>query len=1139
MDFYVPKESFSSQYPDWGRWHWLNFKALRTPPERKVDGPLLFTEGQVNELRPLPDRPGFKARVTDGKTYRTTVWLTEDPVAPDFKCGCGIRDEAPCVHVMALLAALVYLFHEHNFIPLSPLLDNVNRLAADIDRSSRTRQKPLRRLRLRNLVPGPPYLEGDAAIPEPLVKTLHPHRPLSRMARNTLELPQSDRRECFRTLVDYVRDCDLAFEAENPEGGILKLASEAASVGVHYRFISDPDRSVVRIEEVPAGAAAKELLADLGGGVQVLRQGRVALLDEDKFKPLPAALFRMERGFRSFDRDADEFDLETFNDFVARLDHRSRRLLRQCAFAQARSGEIVEENPKAAETLALEVSLDLERTDDGFETQMATLGGQIDHEFVALGGLFSDFMFRLCDHAEDADRLLGRRKRVDAILDAAAELPRIKTQAKRRAFIDSVVRRHEFRTEAQSKATAKFLREIERDYCRAKSATVPMIHQIAKTGDHAWRNVRLPLPGLLAVVATLYRHSPFQQIIGMSYDPLPVRLGRQALFDLAALCESFGIHFEIEGKSTRVRPVDLHVDCATGAQDDWFELKPSVRCDRMEIPSEQWAQLLDGSLRLTTEDGSLVAPRPDRPEALAKLVEALGGDHAPKSTAKIKRIHLLDWILWRNQGIDLRLPPEIEALFHSLLDFDGIPELPLPSGLRAELRPYQRRGFEWLVFLHRHRFGACLADDMGLGKTLQSLAFLAHLKSQSDRPLRALAVLPPSLLYNWESEAARFTPDLRIATYAGSARDPGVLGTADLVLTTYDLLRRDSATLERHHFPVVIFDEAQALKNHNSRRARAARRLDRRFTLCLTGTPLENHVGEFHSIMDIALPGLMGERKHFDQALKDGDDTPLRRARPFLLRRTKETILKELPPKVESDVYLEMDDAQREIYTRIVGELREEVLTAYQKQSRAQAGITALAALTRLRQLCVSPALLGHELRHPAPKIQYLVETLAELRDEGQSVLVFSQFVKSLDRIEAALRADGSAPLRLDGSTPQTKRKEAVHAFQTAEGPQIFLISLKAGGVGLNLTRAGHVLHVDPWWNPSVENQASDRAHRIGQHRTVFVQRLIMRDSVEEKIMALKARKKKLFDSIVDGQAAGTKGAPAITKEDFQFLLGQ
>jgi len=1149
MEIYVPQESLGSQYPEWARWHYLNFKKLRPSAGTKQNGALLFVEGRIDDLAPLDDRPGFEARVTDGKAYGTAVWLTDDPLAPAFDCGCGADAEgSPCVHAMGLLAALVYLFHEKTFISLSPILDNVNALAAGIDRSRRTgRRKSLKRLRLRNLAPGPAYLEGDAELPDPFVQAVNPYRELSRMARNTLELPRGDRREAFRALIDYVCDQKLAFEAENPEGGYLALAPEAATVGTRLRFLADPAADLVRVEPTLRSVEPGDLLADLGGGVLVLREGRIALEDDEKFAPLPDALARMERGFTDFSRDRDEFRLEDFNDFIARLDHAHRRLYRQCDFGQIRDGELVDEDPHAAGALTVQAWLGIDHPDEGPHPQFAYLGGEVGLDFVGLSGVFGDFMRLLRQHAGDADRLLGRRARVDVILAAAARLPRIGKQADRRAHIDATVRRHEFRTEEQSKAAAGFLRQLERDYCRPQSATAPMILHDPKANRHTWHTVRLPLPGLLALTATLYRRANFAELLGKECHTLPVHLRGEAFHEVAEICEHFGIELRVDDETTLARPAAVSVDIAGDAKEDWFELKPSIRCEGFEIPPEQWEQLLQGTLRLESPDGGLIVPRPENPKMLARLVDALGEHNRPGGDgARIHRLQLLDWIAWRKQGLELTLPPEIDALFRELLDFDGIPGLPPPPGLRADMRPYQQRGFEWLAFLHRHRFGACLADDMGLGKTLQSLAFLAHLKAETspdaddDPPaLRALAVLPPSLLYNWESEAARFTPGLRVAAYAGPARDPAVFDQVDLVLTTYDLLRRDIATLETRTFDVVLFDEAQALKNHASRRTRAARRLPRRFTVCLTGTPLENHAGEYHSIMDAALPGLMGERKAFDQALKDGDDSALRRALPFLLRRTKAAILTELPPKVESDVYLEMNDDQREIYTRIVGEVREEVLTAYRQQTRARAGITALAALTRLRQLCVSPALLGHKLEHPAPKIRYLADTAAELRDEGHSVLVFSQFVKALDRIEDALRADGAEPLRLDGSTPQQQRRAAIDAFQNGDTPQVFLISLKVGGVGLNLTRAGHVIHVDPWWNPSVENQASDRAHRIGQEQTVFVQRLLMRDSVEEKIMALKNRKKKLFQAIVDDHAADPKGTPAITKADFQFLLGE
>ncbi|MFP4673975.1 MAG: DEAD/DEAH box helicase [Opitutales bacterium] len=1139
MELYVPEVNFASLYPEWSRWDGSNYKAIATTNKHKEAGAMFFVDGCVSELRPLPERPGFEACVTDGKAYGVSVWLTDDPRAPGFECGCAEgRADTPCSHVMALLAALVYLFHEQNFLPLSPLLGNVNQLAAAIDDSKKSGRKNLNRIRLRSCDAKRPYIEGNIRLPQNLVEAINPYREISRMARNTLELPTGDLREPMRKLVDYARKKKIALEAEDPHDGFVKLAAETATIDERLRFVA-AKRGVVRIESAWDTGGPGAVMAYPDCGVVVLREGRIALLDETKFQRVRDAFHRKVHGFADLYRKSDGLERQTFNAFSARLDHDTRRLLRQCEFAHARDDGSEPVDPESAETLVLQARVRIDSWGSESPQQHAFLEGTAGRDFVPLGFLFSEFMNRLCDHARAADRLLGSRKRVDALLVAAARLPGIGTQAERRKYINSVCAMSDFHNEEHAAAAREFLRDIERDYCRPKSAVTRMLVCDTAEDTYAWRSVRLPLPGLLTLTAALYRHTAIQELPSSECDPLPLRMNGDAPGEIAELCESLEIPLLINDRPTVVRHTEIAVDCVEGDKEDWFELKPSVRCEGAEIPPEQWTKLLQGTLLLESDDGGYIAPRVKRNEALKPLVEAFGENNNAVRGTQIQRLQLLDWIAWRKQGLEVRMPAKVETLLHNLLNFDGIPEVAPPSSLRAEMRPYQRRGFEWLVFLYRHRCGACLADDMGLGKTLQALAFLDHIRAESseEAPLRVLAVLPPSLLFNWENEAARFTPDLRVETYAGAGRNPAVLDNADLVLTTYDIVRRDIGILEKHRFEVTLFDEVQALKNHTSRRSRAARRLARRFTVCLTGTPMENHAGEYHAIMDLALPGLMGERKAFVQALKDGDDTALRRARPFLLRRTKDAILRELPPKVESDIPLEMNDEQREIYTRLVGEIREEVLSAYQKQTRAQAGITALAALTRLRQLCVSPALLGHELGHVEPKIAYLVETLAELREEGHAVLVFSQFVKALDRIEAALRAEGAAPLRLDGGTPAADRKAVVERFQTSPEPEVFLVSLRAGGVGLNLTRASYVIHVDPWWNPSVENQASDRAHRIGQEQTVFVQRLHMRDSVEEKIMALKARKRKLFDAIVGDKTSDREGAPGITREDFQFLL--
>jgi non-specific serine/threonine protein kinase len=401
-----------------------------------------------------------------------------------------------------------------------------------------------------------------------------------------------------------------------------------------------------------------------------------------------------------------------------------------------------------------------------------------------------------------------------------------------------------------------------------------------------------------------------------------------------------------------------------------------------------------------------------------------------------------------------------------------------------------------------------------------------------------LLVVPPTLLFNWQSEVKKFCPSIYVHEYTGKGRS--LIGIKEgLVITTYDIARRDIDTLKDKAFDCVIFDEAQAVKNALGERSRAMRQLRGRFKLCLTGTPMENHAGEYYSIIDLALPGLLGERKTFLASLKDGADgfNMLERTKPFVLRRTKEKILKELPPKVESDIHLELTDEQKRFYTRAVGEVRAEVLAAFQDKTAQQAGIVALAALTRLRQICVSPALIDDQYTECSPKLGYLCGKLEELESEGHAALVFSQFTRALDQLEKQLKDAGLAFQRLDGSTPQEKRKKLVETFQSGQGPAIFLISLRAGGAGLNLTRASYVFHLDPWWNPAVENQASDRAHRMGQTSTVFIQRLLMLHTVEEKIMTLKGRKKELFEQVVNGSSTGDGQGALITRDDFKFLL--
>ena len=376
--------------------------------------------------------------------------------------------------------------------------------------------------------------------------------------------------------------------------------------------------------------------------------------------------------------------------------------------------------------------------------------------------------------------------------------------------------------------------------------------------------------------------------------------------------------------------------------------------------------------------------------------------------------------------------------------------------------------------------------------------------------------------------------------YSGGSRSTAEFAQHDVIITSYGIIQRDCDILADQLFNVLIFDETQVVKNLQAATTNAVRKLKGSFTLALTGTPVENHLGEYFAIMDLCLPGLLGTREEFSRKIsKDGPAGTARligRTRPFVLRRTKQLIAEELPPKIEMDIPLELTTKQSAFYQRTVEEVRGKIKEAYESHAPAQARIIALTAILRLRQICLAPALASPGASSASPKLEFLAEQLAELRDEGHSALVFSQFTGYLDLIEKGLLEQGFTCLRLDGSTPVPHRKKLVDTFQKSVEPTVFLISLKAGGKGLNLTRATYVYHMDPWWNPAVENQASDRAHRIGQTEQVTITRLIMRHTIEEKMMALKAQKTQLYKAILEDGASG--GGAGLTREDFDFLLG-
>jgi SNF2 family DNA or RNA helicase len=552
------------------------------------------------------------------------------------------------------------------------------------------------------------------------------------------------------------------------------------------------------------------------------------------------------------------------------------------------------------------------------------------------------------------------------------------------------------------------------------------------------------------------------------------------------------------------------------------------------------------SVKLPLHDGRALQLEMGRIKPLVRLLLQFGLRHIDEN--QHVQINKYQLILMREAELAIAATKNrwqgaesLREQIRQLIQLTHIPEIQVPTGLQAHLRDYQRYGLNWLQYLRTSHFSGILADDMGLGKTVQTLAHLQYEKEQGRIKTANLIVAPTSLVGNWQAEAKRFTPELKVLIYHGAERHQDNFDDYDLVVSTYGLIHRDKDRFINYHFYYLILDEAQFIKNARTKTTQIIQQLQASHRLCLTGTPLENHLGELWSLFHFLMPGLLGDTKQFRLWFKTpiekyGDwsrrEILAKRVKPFILRRTKNQVARELPPKTEMTRTIEIIGPQRDLYEAIRMSMEKKVRDAIAKQGLGKSHILLLDALLKLRQICCDPRLLSlpeASIAHgTSAKLEALMDLLNNLVGEGRRVLVFSQFTSMLKLIEEELNSRHYDYLKLTGQTQN--RQAMVEKFQEGKIP-IFLISLKAGGTGLNLTRADTVIHYDPWWNPAVEDQATDRTHRIGQENPVFVYKLITSGTVEEVILGMQEKKRQLVEGILSADPAQ---AMLLSEEDVE-----
>lgn len=617
------------------------------------------------------------------------------------------------------------------------------------------------------------------------------------------------------------------------------------------------------------------------------------------------------------------------------------------------------------------------------------------------------------------------------------------------------------------------------------------------------------------------------------------------------------ISVALSGASAKKELDDLEVATATGSNRgsiDWFDCHVSVIQNNANLPlSAVFKNARGDTDRWTRLDSGAYARIPGGSMGQLRTILGMVDPNARVSNTIKTKLSLAQAIsLGRvnDTGFSISLDRKLSALNDKLTSFSEIKPIKPSKGFVGKLRHYQEEGISWLNFLHEFELGGILADEMGLGKTVQTLAFFQSLKDKkgkkgAKRPI--LIVAPTSVITNWSYEIKKFTPNMTFVMLHGPSRKAlfSQIADADIVLTSYALLRVDRYELERYEFSHIVLDEAQNIKNPQAATTKAAKSIRARHRLALTGTPTENRPMELWSIMDFLMPGYLGSyeffRSNIERPILEGGTSVQvaqmlnAKTRPFILRRLKADVEKELPPKIESVLHVEMTPSQRQMYAQILNEVRPKVFDAIKKKGVAGASVSILAALLRLRQVCNHPNsieafedLAGYD----SGKFNLLKDLTIEALESGRKILLFSQFRGMLSIIRSWLDEQQVKHLYLDGATRD--RQELIDQFSQDESIRLFLISLKAGGSGLNLMAADTVIIYDPWWNPAVESQAVDRAHRIGQSKTVSVYRLVTEDSVEQKIMALKEKKSKLVDALVNENGLSTL---KLAKADLENLF--